>query len=218
MEKTRRKRGRSTKNSVDLRQTILNAAKDIFSAKGFDGARVDAIASAADVNINLIYHYFGNKEALFVAVMEAAYVTIRTHHADTQLRALDPVSAMTDLVRSTFRLFTDNPYIIGLLSSENMHQACHIRKSDQISDLYNPLLEFIQHTLHRGVEEGVFRDGVDPVELFITINAQCYFHLSNQHTLGFILHRDLQSATSLAAREDHVADVVLTFLRNQPSA
>jgi len=128
------------------------------------------------------------------------------------LRALDPVSAMSELVRSTFRMFSENLHIIGLLSSENMHEACHIRQSDQIRNLYNPLLDFIAETLARGVEGGQFRDGVDPVELFITINAQSYFHLSNRHTLGFILHRDLASPGNLRMREDHAVDVVLSFL------
>lgn len=214
MEKIRRRRGRLAKESVDLRLEILQAATDEFSAKGFDGARVDPIARAAGVNINLVYHYFGNKEALFVAVMEAAYLTIRRHHNDMNLRALDPEAAMSDLVRSTFRLFSESPYIIGLLSSENMHRACHIRQSEQIRNLYNPLLDFIDQTLARGVAEGTFRGGVDPVELFISINAQSYFHLSNQHTLSFILHRDLHSAESLVAREAHVVDVILSFLKN----
>lgn len=213
MEATRRKRGRSTRESADLKLEILQSATAEFSAKGFDGARVDAIAQHAGVNINLVYHYFGKKEALFVAVMEAAYLTIRTHHNDMNLRALDPASAMSDLVRSTFRLFSENSHIIGLLSSENMHEACHIRQSDQIRNLYNPLLDFIAETLARGIADGQFREGVDPVELFITINAQSYFHLSNQHTLGFILHRDLTSPDSLSAREEHVVDVVLSFLK-----
>ena len=218
MKAARRKRGRSTKESADLKSAILQSASAEFSAKGFDGARVDAIARQAGVNINLVYHYFGKKEALFVSVMESAYFTIRTHHNDMNLRALDPIWAMSDLVRSTFRLFSESPHIIGLLSSENMHEACHIRQSDQIRNLYNPLLDFIAETLSRGVEGGQFRDGVDPVELFITINAQCYFHLSSQHTLGFILHRDLVSPESLAAREEHVIDVVLSFLRNRQDA
>ena len=212
----RRGRGRTPKESADLKTVILDTAIAEFSSKGFDGARVGAIAKAAEVNINLVYHYFANKENLFVAVMESVYVTIRRHHNDMDLRMLNPERAMSDLVRFTFRLFSENPHIIGLLSSENMHEASHIKQSDQIRDLYNPLLDLIDETLDRGVAEGQFREGVDPVELFITINAQSYFHLSNQHTLGFILHRDLMSPESLAAREAHVIDVVLSFLKHKP--
>ncbi|MGF1622419.1 MAG: TetR/AcrR family transcriptional regulator [Rhodomicrobiaceae bacterium] len=209
-----KKRTPRPRNSEATRARILDAAVDEFSAKGFDGARVDAVAKAAGVNINLVYHYFSSKEGLFIAVMERAYKTIRTHHKDMELRTLDPATAMAELVRSTFRMFIDHPEIIGLLGSENMHEARHIRKSAEIQTLYNPLLDFIAETLKRGEAEGIFRSGVDPVELFISINAEGYFYLSNRHTLGYILHQDLLATDRLAAREAHIIDVILSFLRS----
>lgn len=209
----KRGRGRLTKESEDLRGAILETATREFSARGFDGARVEAIARAAGVNINLVYHYYGKKEALFIAVMEAAYVTIRSHHNDTNIRALDPEAAMIELVRSTFRFFSNNLYIIGLLNSENMHEACHIKQSERIRSLYEPLLGLIATTLDRGVAEGTFREGVDPVQLFLTINAQSYFHLSNRYTMAFVLHQELASEEALARREAHVLEVILSYLK-----
>lgn len=209
----KRGRGRLTKESEDLRGAILETATREFSARGFDGARVEAIARAAGVNINLVYHYYGKKEALFIAVMEAAYVTIRSHHNDTNIRALDPEAAMVELVRSTFRFFSNNLYIIGLLNSENMHEACHIKQSERIRSLYEPLLGLIATTLDRGVAEGTFREGVDPVQLFLTINAQSYFHLSNRYTMAFVLHQELASEEALARREAHVLEVILSYLK-----
>lgn len=204
---------KTARNAKLRRRNILDAATREFSEKGFDGARVETIARSAAVNINLVYHYYGNKEALFIAVMEEAYVTIRDRQNDMTLRNREPVEAMTELVRATFRLFSENTHIIGLLSSENMHRACHIRQSERIKSLYNPLVDFISDTLNRGEKTGVFRGGVDPAELFISISAESYFYLSNQHTLGFILHFDLTSPERQAAREEHVVDVILSFLR-----
>ncbi|WP_194288283.1 TetR family transcriptional regulator [Agrobacterium tumefaciens] len=211
----KRGRGRVGKEGDDLYGLILETATREFAAKGYDGGRVDFIAREAGVNINLVYHYFGKKEALFIAVMEAAYVRIRTHHNDTNVRALDHEAAMIELVRSTFRLFRDNRYIIGLLNSENMHQACHIQQSEQIRDLYDPLLALIAFTLERGVAAGDFRSGVDPVQLFLTINAQSYFHLANRYTLGFVLKRDLSTDAAQDAREAHVLDVIMSYLKYQ---
>jgi len=212
----KRNRGRLVKEADDLRGVILEAATQEFSSKGFDGARVDAVARAAGVNINLVYHYFGKKEALFVAVMEAAYIRIRTHHNDTDVKALAPLDAMAALVRATFRFFAGNLYIIGLLNSENMHEAVHIQQSEKIRNLYDPLLDLIADTLRRGVDAGVFRSGVDPVQLFLTINAESYFHLSNRFTMGFVLKRDLMTEEALTRREAHVLDVILSYLRFQP--
>ncbi len=201
-----------SRNPAVTRARILDAAIKGFAAKGFDGARVEAIAKDANVNINLVYHYFGNKESLFIAVMEHAYAVIRSHHKDMELRSLPPAEAMRGLASSTFRMFVAFPELIGLLSSENMHEARHIRQSDVIRNLYNPLLDFIKETLARGVSEGIFREGVDPVELFISINAEGYFYISNRHTLGFIIHQDLMTEERLRQREAHIVDVILKFV------
>lgn len=201
-----------SRNPALTRARILDAAVKGFAAKGFDGARVEAIAKDANVNINLVYHYFGNKEALFIAVMEHAYAVIRSHHKDMELRGLPPAEAMRGLVSATFRMFVDFPELIGLLGSENMHEARHIHQSDVIRNLYNPLLDFIGETLARGVSEGIFREGVDPVELFISINAEGYFYISNRHTLAFIIHQDLMAEERLRQREAHIVDVILRFV------
>ncbi len=50
--------------------------------------------------------------------------------------------------------------------------------------------------LERGRRDGVFRAGIDPVELYIAIAAQGYFYLSNQHTLSAVLGRDLRAAAA----------------------
>ena len=200
------------RNPIATRARILDSAVMAFAAKGFDGARVDTVAKDARVNINLVYHYFGSKEGLFIAVMEHAYSVIRSRHKDMELRNLPPVEAMKRLVTSTFRMFVELPELIGLLGSENMHEGRHIRQSEVIRNLYNPLLDFISETLRRGVAEGVFRTGVDPVDLFISINAEGYFYISNRHTLAFIIHQDLMTEERLNQREAHIVDVILRSL------
>lgn len=59
----------ATRDPERTRRRILAAALAEFSAKGFAGARVDAIARRAKGNKRMLYHYFGNKEALFCAVL-----------------------------------------------------------------------------------------------------------------------------------------------------
>jgi TetR/AcrR family transcriptional regulator len=51
------------------RKRILAAALQEFSAKGIDGARVDAIAERAGTNKRMLYYYFGSKDDLFRAVL-----------------------------------------------------------------------------------------------------------------------------------------------------
>jgi TetR/AcrR family transcriptional regulator len=198
------------------RGAILGAATAIFSAKGYEGARIEAIVQAAGVNTNLLYHYYGSKERLFIAVMEEAYLTIRAHHRELEIEHLGPVAAMAELVRATFRLFVRHPHIIGLLNAENLHQARHVAKSELIPSLYDPLFGSIARILERGARAGLFRAGVDPVELFITINGLGYFYLSNRYTLGVISHADLTAPDRLARREAHIVEVVLAYLQHRP--
>jgi TetR/AcrR family transcriptional regulator len=57
------------RNPGRTRGRILSAALKEFAANGFAGTRVDAIARRADINKRMLYHYFGNKEGLFRAVL-----------------------------------------------------------------------------------------------------------------------------------------------------
>jgi TetR/AcrR family transcriptional regulator len=192
---------------------LLSAATAEFSSKGYDGARVNVIAKNAGVNINLVYHYFGSKDGIYLAVLEQTYVLIRKHHRDMSLRALPPEEAMAQLVISTFRMFCETPEAIGILVSENVQQGRFVRSSKLVGGLYNNLLEFLKDALERGVKAGVFRRDVDPIELFITINGLGYFYLSNHHTLAAILHQDLMAPERIAQREAHILSVVMDYLR-----
>lgn len=59
----------ATRNPERTRALILSAALKEFAAHGFAGARVDAIARRAGINKRMLYHYFGDKEELFSAVL-----------------------------------------------------------------------------------------------------------------------------------------------------
>lgn len=203
-----------TKRDANVSRTrILDAATAEFAAHGFEGARVDAIARRAAVNKNLLYHYFGNKEELFVAVMEAMYRLMRAHHNELEIKDMAPAAAMAELVCATFRLFVERPEVISLLNTENLHRARHIRRSKTIRDLYDPLQAALAEILAKGEARGDFRQGVDPVELYISISALGYFYVSNAHTLGFIFHRDLLAPERTREREAHIVEMVLGYLR-----
>ena len=195
------------------RQRILAAALAEFSERGLGGARVDVIAQRAGANKRMLYHYYGNKDDLFLAVLEYAYGEIREAEQALNLDNLSPVEGMRKLVGFTFDYFIQAPYFINLLNSENLHGARHLKRSKAILDMHGPVIGLITDLLRRGVAEGVFRDDADPVEVFITNASVGYFYFSNVHTLSAIFDRDLNSAREVAARRSHVIDVVLGYLR-----
>jgi len=102
---------------------LLSAARREFAEKGLNGARVDAIASRSGVNKQLLYYYFGDKENLFIAVLEAAYVKLREQENQLHLENLDPWQAVETLVGFTFDYMARNHQFVALLNDENIHRA-----------------------------------------------------------------------------------------------
>jgi AcrR family transcriptional regulator len=195
------------------RGRILSAATDAFSARGLGGARVDSIARAAGVNKRMLYHYFGNKDDLFLAALESAYADIREAEQALDLGKLPPMEAMRQLVEFTFDYFILRPEFVTLLNSENLHHAQHLRRSRSIRAMHSPLIALIEGILARGEAEGVMRSGVDPMQLYISIAGLGYFYNSNIHTLSTIFARDFESGRERAKRRAHMVDVVLGFLK-----
>jgi AcrR family transcriptional regulator len=211
---TAKSTGRATTRDPErTRAAILAAATEEFAANGLTGARVDAIASRARVNKRMIYHYFGDKDGLYLAVLEGTYENIRAAELDLHLADRGPADGMRELVRFTWGYFLAHPEFLSLLGTENLHKAAHLKRSKRIRELHSPLVGMISALLERGEKERVFRAGVDPVELYVTIAALGFFYLSNRHTLSTIFGRDLSAPKSLAAREKHIVDVVLNFLK-----
>jgi len=79
------------------------------------------------------------------------------------------------------------------------------------------LVETLGGILRRGEREGVFRRGIDPVQLYISIAGEGYFYLSNRYTLSQIFKRDLMAPRALAARARHNADMIVNALRRNGS-
>lgn len=203
---------KQVRNAAATRAKILAAAQRAFVTHGLNGARVDQIAEASGVNKNLIYHYFGSKDDLYLEVLETIYTGLRAHQADDDLRALPPVAAMTRLVESTFDHFAATPELIRLMSVENIHYAAHLKRSNRVKPLYGGLLDTLEGILKRGQASGDFRPRVDAVDLYLSISGLAYFFLSNQHTLSWLLDRDFVSPRRMASRRRHVVDMVLSYL------
>lgn len=192
--------------------TILSAALEEFAQYGYAGARVDRIAERAEINKRLIYYYFGNKDDLFLAVLERAYADIRAAEQALHLDAMDPVEAIRQLVSFTWHYYLDHPEFITLLNSENLHQATHLKQSERIQEMNSPLVQLLAGVLERGRHQGLFRDGVDPVQLYISIASICYFYLSNNATLSAVFGRDLRTPKALAQRLSHMNELVLGYV------
>jgi AcrR family transcriptional regulator len=201
------------RNPEKNRERILAAALDEFARHGLGGARVDRIATRAGANKRMLYYYFGNKDALFLAVLEASYAQIRSAERELDLEHLEPRAALERLVAFTWGYFLRHPEFMTLLNSENLHKGRHVARSRRVREMHSPLVEMLGRILKRGEARGLFRRGVDPVQLYISIAGEGYFYLSNRYTLSRIFGRDLMGKAALATRMRHNMRMILDAMR-----
>lgn len=206
-----------TRSPDRTRAGLLEAATAEFAAHGFSGASVNEIAARAGTNKRMIYHYFGNKEDLYLAVLEAIYARIRVGERTLELDHLAPREAVERLVRFTWAHFVEHPEFLALLNIENMQEARHLKRSTRVREMHSPLVDLLRGVLARGAADGTLRDGVDAVDLYVSIAALCWFPLSNRHTLGVIFDRDPTDREAMRRRTDHAVAVVMGFLRPDPA-
>ena len=206
------KRKTGPRDAERTRRAILDAALVEFSEKGHAAARIDAVAEAAGISKPMIYSYFGDKDALYAAALREAYVQIRAGESELQLGDLEPVEAVRTLVHFTFDHFREKPWFISMLNTENLLGGETVRSIADVGDIQSNMISELSRVLDHGVREGVFRTGVDPVELYITIASLCYFPISNRHTLRAVFKVPVDDAW-VEARKRAVSDMVLADLR-----
>ncbi len=215
------KAGRPAKWQRDpegMRLRILAAAKNEFAAYGLAGARVDRIAAEAGANKRMLYYHVGNKEDLYLAVLEGAYEAIRVEERTLNLEHLDPPEAIERLISFTWNYFIRNPEFLALLNTENLERAAHLKRSTKVKSMHSPFVEMIRTVVTRGVARGDFLVAMDPVQLYISIAALCFFYLSNSATLSVIFGRNLLSQEAKDERLEHVVGLVLAALTGKPSS
>ena len=203
--------GRPT-GQVATRENILRAAIDIFAKNGFAGARVEKISKAATSTDRMIYYYFGSKERLFVAVLEAIYKELGDAEASLDLSGLNADQALREIIRFTWNHYLTHPEMLTLLGNENLHQGRHLSRSKGVKELSFPLLAILSDVLARGVKQKIFRADVDPTDLYIAMCALGYFYLSNRYTLSAFLGVELMAPAALAKWREVIEAVILRFV------
>lgn len=206
---------RTKRDPEGTRRRILDAATEEFAKGGLAGARVDQIARRAETNERMLYYYYGSKEGLFLAVLEKQYAEFRAAEEQLHIVEEDPVAAVRTLARFVWDWYYRNPEFIRLVNSENLHEARHLKKSTQLHQLINPVVNVLAEIVKRGQRQGVFRENVDVSQLYLTISALGYYVLSNRYTISAVIGRDV------AAQDEHErfaelhTDMLLAYLERR---
>jgi AcrR family transcriptional regulator len=128
--------------NVDTKGQIVEAAKRVFAAKGYDGASLRAVAREAEVDPALVHHYFDGKASLFVAAMALPFDP-RTVARHEHPGAADPGSSVGQLVITGFLSMWDHAEgtgssfascVAGMASSTNVADAMREFVAERIWD------------------------------------------------------------------------------------
>lgn len=205
--------GRGRRRDAEAtRRRILEAAQNAFALEGYAGARIDQIARASACNVQMIYRYFGDKEGLYLAALEAIYVRIRSHEQKLQLSALEPVEGMRRLIGFTFDYLRDNPDFVAIVRNENLMEGKFVRRLQAVSDTANPLVEALSDLLARGLQSGAFRRPMTAMDLYLTVLGLCMTHCAQKHTLSAMFRFDFSDPDWQQHRREQVMQLVLGYL------
>jgi TetR/AcrR family transcriptional regulator len=201
------------RDAAATRARILKAAMQEFAAKGLDAARIEDIAELAGANRRMTYYYFGSKEGLYLAALEAAYFELVEVEERIDVDALGPIEAIAAMVQAKFEHYVKYPHYVEFVKMENLYRARHLKTSRRISEMRAPLISIIKRVLDRGAALGVLRKGVDPLDLYLSICALGFFVFSNRHTLGVIFNTDVTSPAAVRRRKALVVDMIKAYLK-----
>jgi AcrR family transcriptional regulator len=200
------------RDSERTRAALMKAALKEFSQHGFSGARIDRIARAAKCNIRMVYHYFGDKKGLYVVVLEAAYADLRQKEAALTIDLDRPLEGLSELMRFTYVYFQSNPMFEGLLRAENMMQGKFVLRSKPVPEGAFSLKKTIGDLIASGQAKGLFREDLDPIQLYVTMTAFSRFHLANAFSMSAVLGVDLRDKDWRKQRLEHCLELLRAYL------
>jgi len=194
------------------RARILAAAIAEFASRGVKGASMDAIAARTDTTRALINYYFGSKEKLYLAVLERVYADIRDAENDLCLDHLPPVDAIRRIVEFTYDYYVAHESFVRLVVAENQARGRHMKRSPALRAVNRPIVDTLERVIERGQAAGVFRRGVDPIDVHMAIAALGMFNVTNQFTFGTIFQRAMGAKGDVPTRRRTVAEIILRWL------
>ena len=195
------------------RADILRVAATEFAAKGLAGARIDEIAKKARSSKRMIYYYFGSKEELYRAVLEQNYAGIREAEADRHFEDLPAMDALRAHVEHTLDYHLAHPEFVRMVMNENIHRAEHLGGVEGIRDRNSQVIASMQAIVEKGVAEGSFRPGINPLELHLQISSLCFYIVSNRYTISTIFGLNMADPAVVAQRRAAIVHTILASVQ-----
>ena len=196
-----------------MKKRILEGALKAFAEYGMQGARLEQIADYAQTTKRMVVYHFGNKENLYIAVLEQVYQQIREHETGLNLRELPPEEAIIRLVEESFDYHATHADFMRLVCSENLLRGRYISQSPRIKALNRSALDLLNDILSRGQQAGLFHQDVNTIDVHRLISSICVHHVSNRYTFNTLFTPDNSEAESIRRNRQLAVTATLRYLR-----
>ena len=202
--------------SEKSRARILNSATKIFAEKGLEGSRVDEIAEDADINKRMLYHYYENKENLYVEVLRYNYDKIYTVSKNAFNLADDPKENVARAIRAYFYFLAENEAFVRLTSWEALNRGRFVGKViPQFFDLVE--LEF-GDIIKDGIKRKFIRPDTDIRQVLLSVQALCLAYFNRMEIVQPLWQEDMFSEEMLEARLQHIQALIFEGIFNHQEA
>ena len=196
-----------------LKKRILAGALTTFAEFGMQGARLEQIAENAQTTKRMVVYHFGNKEKLYIEVLEQVYQAIRQHETGLNLAAMEPELAMSKLVEASFDYHVSHPDFMRLVCTENLLRGRYISQSPRIKALNRSALDVLDDILARGQQQGVFIREVETIDVHRLISSICVHHVSNRYTFNALFSPDNSEEESVRRNRQLAVTATLRYIR-----
>jgi AcrR family transcriptional regulator len=198
----------AARNPGRTRERILSAALKEFAAHGFAGARVDVIARHAEINKRMLYHYFGDKEGLFRAVL-------RRKISERQAWAEASSGEPTETLPFWFEAACKDADWVRMLEWEALQGAGQkvIDKKERLAAVARGL-ERIRRRQARGLLSAEF----DPRHVMLAMRSLTMFPVAFPQLTELIMGRSVFDPKFQQARTEFLKKFAVAFrpMRAQP--
>jgi len=143
--------------AADRRDQILSAAVHVFAREGFEATRMSDVAREAGVAYGLVYHYFGSKDAVLLAVFREAWSRLLGAVALAEETGETAAEQLALVVKIVLRVWRDEPDLVRLLVREVTRSSHISAELDEIGRAFTSL----ERIVRRGQAEGIFRASAD---------------------------------------------------------
>jgi len=186
----------SAPRSPDSREHLLRTAIRLFSARGYEGASVNDIVSAAGVTKRMVYHYFQSKALLYQEALHFAFSELANLENQAVAAADGLESAVKNLIRVYFEFPRRHPQYSRLLRWENLNDGKGIQDS-KFPLSKDHVTKFLRAAIKREADGKRWRRDLDANQLLISIIGICQVYVSHRYTLSQGLHRNLGSPAAI---------------------